>query len=106
MTVIRVWHGWTEKENADKYQYILQNEVIPGIEAKNIPGFRKFEIFRTELETEVEFVTMISFDTLQDVIDFQGEDYKKSYVPAAARKVLKRWDPEASHYNLIETRNY
>lgn len=36
----RVWHGWTTKENAAKYQSILQNEVIPGIEAKNIPGLK------------------------------------------------------------------
>ena len=36
MAIKRVWHGWTTKENAEKYQRILQNEVIPGIEAKNI----------------------------------------------------------------------
>ena len=40
MSIKRVWHGWTTKENADKYQSILQNEVIPGIEAKNIPGLK------------------------------------------------------------------
>jgi len=106
MAIKRVWHGWTTKENADSYQSILQNEVIPGIEAKNIPGLKKFEILRIELEDEVEFVTMITFDTLQDVIAFQGEDYQKSYVPYAAHKVLKKWDPETLHYDLIETRTY
>ncbi len=43
MTIKRVWHGWTTNENADKYQTILQKEVIPGIEAKNISGFKKFD---------------------------------------------------------------
>ena len=41
MAIKRVWHGWTTPENADKYQELLHSEVSPGIEAKNIPGYRK-----------------------------------------------------------------
>ena len=48
----------------------------------------------------------MTFESLQNVIDFQGEDYKKSYVPDIAQKVLKRWGFEARHYEFIETRNY
>ncbi len=106
MTIKRVWHGWTTNENADKYQSVLQKEVIPGIEAKKIPGFKKFKILRIELKDEVEFVTMMTFESLQNVIAFQGENYKKCYVPDVAQKVLKRWDLEALHYELIETRTY
>ena len=106
MTIKRVWHGWTTKENADKYQHILQNEVVPGIEAKKTPGFIKFEVLRIELQDEVEFVTMMTFESLQNVIAFQGENYKKSYVSDAAQKILKRWDLEALHYELVETRRY
>jgi heme-degrading monooxygenase HmoA len=106
MAIKRVWHGWTTKENADSYQHILRNEVIPGIEAKNIPGLKKFEILRVELDEEVEFVTIITFESLENVIAFQGEDYRKAYVPDAAQNVLKRWDSEAFHFELIETRSY
>ena len=38
MAIKRVWHGWTTKENAAEYQTILREQVLPGIEAKNIPG--------------------------------------------------------------------
>ena len=106
MAIKRLWHGWTTKENADAYQSILHQEVLPGIEAKGIPGYKKIEILRIDLEDEVEFVTIMTFESLQNVIDFQGENYKKCYVPDAARKVLKRWDLESNHYELIETRNY
>ncbi|MDA3835014.1 MAG: hypothetical protein PF495_16630 [Spirochaetales bacterium] len=106
MTIKKVWHGWTTKENANKYQSILQNEVIPGIEVKKITGFKKFEVLRIELQDEVEFVTIITFESLRDVIIFQGENYKESYVPDAAQKVLKSWDLETLHYELIETREY
>ena len=106
MTIKRIWHGWTTKENADKYQNILNTEVLPGIEAKNIPGYKKIEVLKIELETEVEFITIMTFESVQNVIDFQGEDYKKCYVPDVAQKVLKRWDQESTHYKLVETRNY
>lgn len=106
MAIKRIWHGWTTKENADKYQNILNKEVLPGIEAKNIPGYRKIEVLRNELETEVEFITIMTFESLQNVIDFQGEDYKRCYVPDVAQKVLKQWDEESTHYDLIETRKY
>jgi hypothetical protein len=36
MTIKRLWHGWATTENADKYQSVLINNVIPGIEAKKI----------------------------------------------------------------------
>ncbi|MCP4746196.1 MAG: antibiotic biosynthesis monooxygenase [Desulfobacteraceae bacterium] len=108
MTIKRIWHGWTSKKNADKYQDILNTEVLPSIEAKNIPGYNKIEMLRIELEDEdeVEFITMMTFDSLQNVIGFQGENYKECYVPDAAQKVLKRWDLESIHYDLIETRRY
>jgi antibiotic biosynthesis monooxygenase (ABM) superfamily enzyme len=106
MAIKRVWHGWTTKENAETYQDILKTEVLPGIEAKNIPGYKKIEVLRIELEDEVEFVTIMTFDSLQNVIDFQGENYQRCYVPDVAQKVLKRWDRESTHYELIETRKY
>ena len=106
MTVKRVWHGWTTVDNADNYQKILSKEVLPSIEAKKIPGYKEIEVLRIELVDEVEFVTIMTFESLQDVKDFQGENYKKCYVPEAAQKVLKRWDQESVHYELIEKRRY
>ena len=98
MAIKRVWHGWTTPENAGKYQDILHNEIFPGIEAKKIPGYQSIELFRRDLEEEVDFVTIMTFDSLQNVIDFQGEDYTRCYVPDAAQKVLKRWDQRSAHY--------
>ena len=106
MAIKRIWHGWTTKENADNYQAILREEVLPSIEAKRIKGYQKIEVLRIDLEDEVEFITIMTFDALKNVIDFQGDNYKSCYVPDAAQKVLKRWDQEAVHYELIETRAY
>jgi antibiotic biosynthesis monooxygenase (ABM) superfamily enzyme len=106
MAIKRMWHGWTTKENADRYQHIINTEVLPGIEAKHIPGYRRIEVLRIDREDGVEFVTIMTFDSLQNVIDFQGEDYKRCYVPDVAQQVLDRWDRESTHYELVETSEY
>lgn len=106
MSIKRIWHGWTTLENADKYQELLHKEVIPGIEQKNITGYRSIEILRMDMDDEVEFITIMTFDSIQNVIDFQGEDYKQCYVPDAAQQVLKRWDTESAHYNAVSRISY
>ena len=106
MAIKRIWHGWTTPDNADTYERLLHDEVFPGIEAKNIAGYRSIELLRRDLDDEVEFVTIMTFDSLQNVIDFQGEDYQRCYVPAAAQKVLKRWDQVSAHYDVKEERVY
>ena len=106
MAIKRVWHGWTSPENADKYQTLLHDEIFPGIEAKKISGYQSIELFRRELGDEVEFVTIMTFNSLQNVIDFHGEDYTHCYVPNAAKLILKRWEKVSSHYETIELRKY
>jgi len=106
VAIKRVWHGWTTADKADAYEELLREEVFPGIEAKQIPGYRSIELWRREHGDEVEFVTMMTFDSLQNVIDFQGANYERAYVPDAAQKVLKRWDNLSAHYETRETRNY
>ena len=106
MAIKRVWHGWTTPDNAATYEDLLRDKVFPGIEAKKIPGYRSIELRRQDLGDEVEFSTVMTFDALQNVLDFQGDDYEQSYVPDAARKVLKRWDESSAHYETRECRIY
>ena len=100
----RVWHGWTTLENADTYEALLHSEIFPGIEAKGIPGYRGIELLRRDLPTEVEFVTLMTFDSLESVIAFQGESYERAYVPKSARAVLARWDDFSRHYEVRASR--
>ena len=102
----RIWHGYTVPENADAYQRLLDAVVFPAIEAKQIPGYRSIELLRREIGDEVEFTTVMSFDSIDDVIAFQGADYEAAYVPEPARRILKRWDERSSHHLVVQTRNY
>lgn len=98
--VNRIWHGYTTKQNADIYENLLKTEIIPGIEKKNIAGYRGFQVLRREMENEVEFMTIISFESIGSVKQFIGEDYEEVYVPEEAQKVLSRYDRKAMHYEL------
>ena len=106
MAIKRVWHGWTTPENADAYWEVLSTVVIPGIEAKGLRGYSGIEVLRRDHQNEVEFVTMMTFDSLQSVIDFQGEDYERCYVPDVAQAVLKRWDLRSAHFEVLGERTY
>lgn len=102
MAIKRIWHGWTTPENAEAYRNVLFGEVLPGIEAKEIKGYRGVEVLRREHPTETEFVTIMTFDSLQSVINFQGEDYERAYVPDVAQVVLSRWDSRSAHFEVLE----
>jgi antibiotic biosynthesis monooxygenase (ABM) superfamily enzyme len=106
MAIKRIWHGWTTFENAEKYKKVLFEIVFPEIESKNIPGYREIELLQTDKGDEVEFVTIMTFDSLQNVVDFQGENYQRCYVPDEAKEVLKRWDQESEHYECIKKIKY
>lgn len=102
----RIWNGYTTPDNADVYERLLDTVVFPGIEAKRIPGYRGIELLRRTAGDEVQFTTVMEFDSLDDVIAFQGEDYEAAYVPAEARKVLKRWDERSTHHEVRQARRY
>lgn len=97
----RIWHGWTNRENAGAYERLLRGEIFPGIARRGIPGYRGAHLLRREGDTEVEFVTICWFDSLAAVRRFAGEDYEASVVPAAAKKLLSRFDDRSQHYETV-----
>jgi len=73
--ISRVWHGWTTLANADAYEEPLKSEIFTGIRDRQIAGYRGIQLFRRNLGDEVEFVTVMWFDTIEAVRAFAGEDY-------------------------------
>lgn len=102
--ICRLWRGWTTPANAAAYEAIVRGEVIPGIEARRIAGFRHIDLMRRDLGNEVEFQTLMWFDSLDSIIAFMGEDYAVSHVPTAARTMLSRFDDHATHFEILDRR--
>lgn len=103
--ISRIWHGWTTPGNADIYEKLLQEEIFTGIEDRHIRGFKGIQLLRRQAEEEVEFVTIMSFDSLEAVREFAGEDYEVAVVPQKARAVLSRFDERSQHYEVRAERN-
>jgi len=101
--ISRIWHGWTSPENADKYEMLLKEEIFVGIRNRNIHGFRDIRLLRRTVGGEVEFVTIMLFDSLDAVREFAGEDYEAAVVPEKARAVLSRFDSRSQHYEIKST---
>ena len=100
--ISRIWHGWTDKDNAAAYENLLRTEIFTNIAARLIQGFRGIHLLRRDVEDGVEFVTIMWFDSLDAVRDFAGEEYEVAVVPPAARQLLSRFDARSAHYQVLE----
>jgi antibiotic biosynthesis monooxygenase (ABM) superfamily enzyme len=98
--ISRIWHGWTHPANADTYETLLKSEIFTGIQNREIPGYHGIQLLRRQAGEEVEFVTIMWFDSIEAVRFFAGEDYEAAVVPASARKVLAHFDARSQHYEV------
>jgi hypothetical protein len=98
--ICRVWHGWTTRANADAYERLLREEVFRGIAGRAIAGYQGIELLRRASGDEVEFVTMMWFESLDAVRTFAGTEYEQAVVPAAARALLSRYEERSTHYEV------
>ena len=97
--IARVWHGYTTVENANTYASMLVPELLPGL--SNVSGFRGSYLLRRDAGAEVEFITIILWDSLDDVRAAAGEDYEAAIIPDERKRVLTRWDSKAVHYEVV-----
>jgi antibiotic biosynthesis monooxygenase (ABM) superfamily enzyme len=102
--ICRLWRGWTTPEDADAYERIVRTEVMPGIEARKIPGLRHMDLMKRDLGGEIEFQTLMWFDSIEEIKTFMGEDYSLSHVPPEARALLNSFDDRAAHFEIIDRR--
>lgn len=102
--ICRIWRGWTTSENAPRYEAVVRGEVIPGIEARSIPGFLSIDLLRRTTPDGAEFATIMWFADLDAVKAFAGEDYEAAHVPGRAREALSHFDERSSHYEVLDRR--
>jgi hypothetical protein len=99
--IARVWHGYTTPANADAYQAMLQPELLPGL--STMKGFRGSYLLRRAHGGEVEFITIILWDSLDDIRAIAGANYETAVIPEERKRVLSRWDEQAAHFDVTST---
>ena len=101
--IARIWRGWTKRADAKTYEKMLRDEIFPSIAARNIKGYRGAELFIREDENEIEFVTLLRFDSMGPVKEFAGADETKPVIFPGVEKILTRMEP-ARHYRIAIAR--
>jgi len=96
--IARHWRGWTEVRNADEYETLLAERVLPGL--NGVEGYRGGYVLRHDGERDVEFVIVNLFDSLEAVKRFAGEDYAIPVFEPEAKRLLSRVEPIAMHYEV------
>jgi len=99
--IARIWHGYAKPEHADAYEAMLKPELLPGI--SKVKGYRGSYLLRREAGHEVEFITILLFDSLDDIKAVAGGDYETAVVPEERRKHLSHYDAKAKHYEIAAT---
>ena len=77
----------------------MKPEPLPGI--GKVKGYRGSYLLRRSAGTEVEFVTILLWDSLDAVRAVTGPDYEHAVVPEERRQHLARYDPKAAHYEIV-----
>ena len=96
--IARHWRGWTELQDADAYEDLLRNKVLPGL--KGVKGHRGGYVLRNDGSQEAEFVVVNFFDSIEAVKRFAGPDYMVPVFEPEAQKLLSRIEPVAMHYEV------
>ncbi|HXZ31086.1 MAG TPA: antibiotic biosynthesis monooxygenase [Terriglobales bacterium] len=99
--ICRMWHGWTTLDKASAYDSYLQNELFPKIKRElSSKGYLGFHLLRSSKGAEVEFVTMLWFNSLSSVKAFAGQDYSTPVISEKAKSLLLRYADQVEHYEL------
>ena len=96
--IARVWHGYTTPEDADAYESMLKPELLPGI--GKVPGYRGSYLLRRNLEGEVEFITIMIWESIDAIRAVAGTNYTVSIIPEDRLKYLSGHDSHAAHYEI------
>jgi hypothetical protein len=96
----RIWRAWTTTEKASAYEALLRDEVFVNIKKRGVEGFRNVHLLRRDHAEEVEFVILMTFDSIDAVKALVGESYELAFVPDKARAILSRFDERAQHYEV------
>ena len=102
--IARIWRGYPSMQNADALERLFVDQAIPSIGSNKPHGLKGIQLLRLEKENEVEFTTIMYFDTIESVKEFAGNDYQQSHIDPAVGPLLSRYDQRVQHHVVREAK--
>lgn len=97
--IARICHGYTKPEDADAYEAMLKPELLPGI--SGVRGYRGSYLLRRVADAEIEFVTIMIWDSIDAIRAVAGPDYETAVIPEERCKYLVRFDAKSAHCEIV-----
>lgn len=88
-------------QDADADEAMLKPELLPGI--SKVPGYCGSCLLRRTQDAEIEFITIMFWDSIEAIRAVAGPDYEAAVVLEQRRQHLTRWDQRCSHYEVAAT---
>jgi heme-degrading monooxygenase HmoA len=96
----RVWRGWTRPEQAEAYERLLEETILPEIAATVGDGYQGHRVLRRSTDGSVAFMTVLRFDSMESVRRLTGPDPETAHVPAEAKALLSEWEETVEHFEV------
>jgi heme-degrading monooxygenase HmoA len=98
---VRVWRGRTTREKADAYErYSLANGIAP-LQAK---GALSVQMLRADRETETEFVTMSTWESMEAMTGGKAGDPSRTHHLERDPEFLIELPDRVQILRILETR--
>ena len=101
--IVRQWRGWADYAAADQYEQHFREQVLPRL--RTIDGFVRAQLLRRDNYGVIEFVALTTFESVDAIRAFAGEQFSRAVVAPEAQGLLARYDERCVHFELaVESR--
>lgn len=98
--ISRQWRGIARTPDAERYVAHLKTETFPQL--AQIEGFLKASILRRTVSSGVEFLIVTTWESLDAIRQFAGEDVAQAVVPDKVQEMMVSFDRIVFHYEVVE----
>jgi heme-degrading monooxygenase HmoA len=94
--VVRIWHGKTKRSDADRYLDFLHQSGVK--DYLKTPGNLEVKIWRSIEGDVAHFWTVSSWDTMESIKAFAGDEVEKAKYYPEDNDFLLEFEPTVKHY--------
>jgi hypothetical protein len=97
--IVRIWGGYGTQAGVDRYcREHFPDSVLPHL--RSISGFVEAKVLTRPGPSETELVVATTWDSIESIKGFAGEDYENAVVEPVVRELLHRFDDRVTHFTV------